>query len=543
MDKRVFKYAKFVSVLLMLVICFSCDKQSFVENQEDIVEPQEEVDEGDFCSCVNLENVGKTIPLVNKYLGSLSKDLDDEQRLQKLVAWFKSNPCIIDARLILRETASGYLLKRDVAFSFMDDEIIRELFLDFSTTGKVLSYHYDITNSASVKTKSYFTIDRVFDFINSCELDVTLIYNGVYVSNMAPENLQYILDNLNAKSYTNDGNALWVSGYLHYLTNQITIFPRLYHMKNKVYQEDWLKSMNDYELVERPGYIIRFLIPEDPGKPQKQWEAKFKEYEFVEWAELGYSRYTIFDKSIEKEEFGGVGVSVDSDINIRMVEVFDVSPRTLQLHCSTTKIYSSGSNPIYVVCQQSSNNIDISFKGVAPIGITADIGPARATIDLGALSNGTYRLNLYNGDLKHTGELIVSSDNYKVNFVDQPEFRFTNSPLNKIPEQTIWGLIGYHKSETSSLVQSFFAALMDLGAEKKAYTPGYYNGFEIDKDGDITYPGALWGYWFDQPFIFHYSGNIENVEGLVKQYARDHREHMQIRINTDKGERFLSWMY
>ena len=74
-------------------------------------------------------------------------------------------------------------------------------------------------------------------------------------------------------------------------------------MHNKDYQEDWFKTMNDYQLVENnseydygdgvqhgSGYIINFCIPEGTGK---HWEEKFMEYNFVRWAEMSYSRYII----------------------------------------------------------------------------------------------------------------------------------------------------------------------------------------------------------------------------------------------------------
>ena len=233
--------------------------------------------------------------------------------------------------------------------------------------------------------------------------------------------------------------------------------------------------------------------------------------------------------------------NIDSEIVITMKES---SSRTLQLYLSTTKIYPCCNFPIDLSWKKSSNIIDISIKGVigTDFCLTA-LGPATATIDLGLLSNGTYLLHFHNGHLKRSGELIVSSNSYKINFVDNPNFHFTNTPLNKVPENTIWGLVGYHEQGTTSLVQSFLNDLVNLGAEKKKYNSGYYNAFEINKNGEITYPGTLWGYWFDQPFIFHYSGNIANVDKLVEQYARDYKEKLSITVNTDKGERFLSWMY
>jgi len=248
--------------------------------------------------------------------------------------------------------------------------------------------------------------------------------------------------------------------------------------------------------------------------------------------------------SCNKQRQGSIS-PIDSAINIRMVETFNISPRTVQFYCSTTKIYPCCNYPIYVVSQQSSNSIVISFKGVIEndLCLTAT-GPATATIDLGALSYGTYTLTLHNGNVMQTGELVVTPDSYTIHLLDNSDFDFTNAPLNRIPEHTIWGHIGYHQQETSPLVQSFITGLIDLGATKKSYNPGFYGVFEIDTNGDIVQPGDRSGYWFAQSFILHYSGNITNVEQLVKQYARDYgTEYMYISVYTDKGEQFLSWMY
>jgi hypothetical protein len=234
---------------------------------------------------------------------------------------------------------------------------------------------------------------------------------------------------------------------------------------------------------------------------------------------------------------------VDSEINIRMVERFDKYPRTLQMDFWTTKIYPCFNFPIILSWQKSSNVIDITFKEVIDPGICLTaLGPARAVIDLGVLSNGTYQLNFQNGKIKHSGELIVSSDSYTISFPANSAFNFTNSPLNKIPEHTIWGLVGYHTEKTLPLVQKFFTALMELGATEKSFTPGYYTAFEIDDNGDIAYWSSH-GHWFAQPFIFYYAGDSSDLDEFLRQWTYKYREYMSIRIFTDSGEQFLSWMY
>jgi hypothetical protein len=141
-----------------------------------------------------------------------------------------------------------------------------------------------------VKIKGYYTIDKVFDFINSFDHDVEYIYSQVYNSDLSSDSLQYVLDYLNAKPYTNDGAQWFVTGYLHYQTKRITIFPRLFHIKNVDYQTDWLASMKFLKLIEQTdgetsGCIIFFHVPEGE---EKTWARKFERYDFVEWVNLNY---------------------------------------------------------------------------------------------------------------------------------------------------------------------------------------------------------------------------------------------------------------
>ena len=146
-----------------------------------------------------------------------------------------------------------------------------------------------VPTDVSVKTKGYYTIDKVFDFINSFDHDVEYIKYGTYTSSLPSDSLQYVLDYLNAKPYTHSG--VWhVTGYLHYQSQKITIFPKLFQIKNKEYQADWIKSMEKLHLVEDTssevsGNIIFFHVPK--GK-EKEWVEKFKKYDFVEWADLNY---------------------------------------------------------------------------------------------------------------------------------------------------------------------------------------------------------------------------------------------------------------
>ena len=142
----------------------------------------------------------------------------------------------------------------------------------------------------SVGIKSGTEINELFDFINLFNHQVDNVNSLTFTSDLPSDNLQLILDNLNEKTYTNDGVNWFVTGYLHHETNDITIFPRLFGMDNIEYQTDWLNTMDELDLNEKHNAelnsgIVRFYVP--VGK-EREWRNRFTNYDIVDWAELEY---------------------------------------------------------------------------------------------------------------------------------------------------------------------------------------------------------------------------------------------------------------
>ncbi len=147
-----------------------------------------------------------------------------------------------------------------------------------------------VPGEVSVGIKSGTNINDLFDFINLFDHQVNNVNSLTFTSNLESDNLQYVLDFLNDKTYTNDGINWFVTGYLHYQTNEITIFPRLFGMEKIDYQTDWLNSMNELKLNEKHNSelnsgIIRFYVP--VGQ-EMEWRNQFASYDIVDWAELNY---------------------------------------------------------------------------------------------------------------------------------------------------------------------------------------------------------------------------------------------------------------
>jgi hypothetical protein len=142
----------------------------------------------------------------------------------------------------------------------------------------------------SVGIKNETDINELFEFINLFDHQVDNVNSLTFTSNLESDNLQYVLNALNEKTYTNDGINWFVTGYLHYQTNDITIFPRLFGMENIDDQTDWLNSMDELELNEKHNKelnsgIIHFYVP--IGQ-EIEWRNQFENYDILDWAELNY---------------------------------------------------------------------------------------------------------------------------------------------------------------------------------------------------------------------------------------------------------------
>ena len=510
------------------------------------IKAQAGITDDEFCRLVDRENIHKTIPLVNRYLGSLPPSLDATGRAKAMVALFKSFDGIIDARMHQDE----YMREPAVYFTFMDGPTERELGINVSSTGMVLSYWYEVTTSIYAKVRQGVTIDRVLGMINSLDLEVYSIKYGTYASGRSPSEaeLARVIKALRAKPYTHDGRTQWTHGYLHYETGKIVVSPSLFGMHDRARQADWLATMREWDLSESPeygiGYAVEFTIPEDDTIPKNHWTGMFERFDILEVAEAYGKRYTLADETIDDGYEEGV-TAVDSKIHIVMTEDYKAAPRTLQFACQTERIYGTISNPIIFTKQQNGDAIDISFKGVhlSEFGFSA-LGPATAHIDLGELDPGNYTLNFHNGDVKQTATLTVTAESYTVEMGDNPTFGFDYKRLSRIPKNAIWGTVSYMSDITPTIADSFLDDLLALGVKSEGFAPGYYREFEIDGNGDVVQPEPYTHHpRRDRNFVFRYDGDLDRIEELIMQYMSGSEKHnLSISVYTTKGEEILSWM-
>ena len=82
-----------------------------------LVEP-EIIDDKDFCKYLNMEDINKTIPIINEFLAGLPDGIAIEQVYESLATWLNSFSCDVNARILYGEDIDcGYAVMRGVAIS------------------------------------------------------------------------------------------------------------------------------------------------------------------------------------------------------------------------------------------------------------------------------------------------------------------------------------------------------------------------------------------------------------------------------------------
>ena len=234
---------------------------------------------------------------------------------------------------------------------------------------------------------------------------------------------------------------------------------------------------------------------------------------------------------------------IESRIFIDPWENLEATQRVFILKCRTEKIYNCFNFTIINRVDLTRESMTISFLGVhkPQICLTA-LGPARATLDLGSLSAGVYPMEIAMNGRTSGFQLEVSNESYAISGSGNYLVSFDHRDLRRVPEKTIWGLVGYHSSGSVALVQSFLDSLRLAGAEPIQLRPGYYGYFTLDSGGSIE-PPLNHGYLYVHPYVYHYSGSSSVLRDIVKTIGETIGDHLSIRLYTSQGEEFYSWLF
>lgn len=242
------------------------------------------------------------------------------------------------------------------------------------------------------------------------------------------------------------------------------------------------------------------------------------------------------------QDLGEEAAPLESGLVINLSENLAPSQRTLTFNCSTEKIYGCMNFRIINRVRVGLGSIAIWFDGIdnPHICLTA-LGPARANIELGTLTNGNYNITISTAKQITQATLDVTADRYVIVYKPNLHVSFEHRILYRVPSTTYWGFIGYHRESSLRLAQEFVDSLRRLGTQPVRLSNGYYGYFETDSSGNIITPNNL-GYYFVKPFAHRFVGDSLAIRSLVKRFGKSLGDSLTIRVYGSRGEAYYSWV-
>ncbi len=222
--------------------------------------------------------------------------------------------------------------------------------------------------------------------------------------------------------------------------------------------------------------------------------------------------------SCEKDNTLSINYNIEEEFNIGIIEKLESNSKSIQLSVETIKsTYCPHSHIGYGYnFFEASNRIEVDLLNVEEDQNCNDKDyNANAIIDLGDLPNGEYDLviNLAN-TVPNVGALNITDYNYTLTVDPDLGLLVPHKVINKIPEKTIWGFVGF-----SDVEQAVSGAASIMGEIKNNFDNGFqlpvgnYGHFEF-KDGEMNFDYQS---NFSNSFTFIMSTNeeLEKVENFV----------------------------
>jgi len=240
------------------------------------------------------------------------------------------------------------------------------------------------------------------------------------------------------------------------------------------------------------------------------------------------------------------GLPIDSKILITFAETLSSSGRSFLMRARTERIYACVNYRLRYDLTRSGSNMRVLFHDVTigAVCFTAT-GPATASLDLGDLPSGTYSFIFQAPTGTTRTDLRVDDDAYTVASVQGESVVFPSPVLRRIPDDTIWGLIGYlgHPWEApfDSLADSFLDSLAAAGADPITLEPGDYGDFWVDSTGAMKWPGTT-GYYDARPYVLRYDGDYQRLGEIIATFGRTQGQYLSIRLLTWKGDTYATWL-
>ena len=241
----------------------------------------------------------------------------------------------------------------------------------------------------------------------------------------------------------------------------------------------------------------------------------------------------------DKTEAPVLDTAIAKEYELDLWETLDNNTRTLQIRANTIQSQNCLNYNIESSISRKGSNFEINLgKPQIPSVCEPGIGTAKSTLDLGIISNGTYNLTVKLGQIvPSTGRLVVSNGSFYLSILNPIGFRITRNNLLRVPDNTIWGYIGYD-ANASPVVTQFFTDLAGI-SQNIDLPKGYYGHFNLLESGVIELGNAPASTDRPiQPILRRFQANEKDLEKLILNYRERHGQSILIRLRNTAGKEY-----
>lgn len=234
----------------------------------------------------------------------------------------------------------------------------------------------------------------------------------------------------------------------------------------------------------------------------------------------------------------GNAAPIDSRLNLVVIEHL-AATRSMLLRAATQRIYSCSNYSLATTSSTSGQTITISFDNVnEPSVCVASQSAARGEVDLGSLAAGSFKLALHVNDVVTNAQLVVTDTSYAVTNGDGQWTTFITTSVHKVPQDVIWGSVLYNNTGQLNTYMAFRDSLKRLGAQVHQYPVGDYGFFTV-VDSTIAPPAGVSSI-FVNTFLFQFSGDMQAVQNLLRNYGAAYHDQFIIFLYGSHGEAYQS---
>jgi hypothetical protein len=230
-------------------------------------------------------------------------------------------------------------------------------------------------------------------------------------------------------------------------------------------------------------------------------------------------------------------ININDDLEVIIWEDLVDGERFFTFTIETITEQNCENYQIDYTLDQTAQQINLSIN---QLSLQGECQPGNATasevIRIGQLPPNNYdlQLNLNNNEIINSGRLMVSFSQYQVALDSDHGIIISDKLLNRIPENTIWGYIGFYDLNRETDVElDFESAMTDLVLPHNLPI-GYYGQFRLNEENELTVK-ADQDYTKQYNFLYEFEGDEQNLIGPLEDLRATYGNAIEIKLFTGKG--------